>query len=86
MQLKAYKKFLKFYKKLPSAIKAKADKQIKLLAENFRHPSLQCKKMQGKEEIWEARIDLQYRVTFEIIGDTIFLRTIGNHEDALKSP
>jgi len=86
VQLKAYKKFLKFYKKLPDTIKTKTDRQIKLLADNFRHPSLQCKKMQGKEEIWEARIDLQYRVTFEIIGDTIFLRTVGNHEDALKSP
>ena len=86
MQLKAYKKFFKFYKKLPPAIKAKTDKQIKLLAANFRHPSLQCKKMQGRAEIWEARVDLQYRITFEIIGDTIFLRTIGNHEDALKSP
>ncbi|OGB87227.1 hypothetical protein A3H38_01380 [candidate division WOR-1 bacterium RIFCSPLOWO2_02_FULL_46_20] len=78
MQLKAYK--------LPSAIKAKTGKQIKLLADDFRHPSLQCKKMRGREEIWEARVDLQYRITFEIIGDTIFLRTVGSHEDALKSP
>lgn len=40
----------------------------------------------GAPEIWEVRIDISYRVTFEIIGDTIFLRVVGNHDEVLKNP
>jgi len=86
MQIKAYKKFRDNYDDLPKEIRKKADKQIKLLAENFRHPSLNCKKIQGRESIWEARVDFHYRMTFEIISDIIFLRSIGNHDEVIKSP
>jgi len=58
MLIKAYKKFKKFYEELPGTVKRKADKQIELLATNFRHPSLNCKKIQGREDIWEARVNL----------------------------
>ncbi len=71
---------------LPVEIQEKFEKQIRLLIQNFRHPSLQIKKMQGYKNIWEARVDIHYRFTFEIIDDTIFLRVVGNHEEVLKNP
>jgi mRNA-degrading endonuclease RelE of RelBE toxin-antitoxin system len=86
VQVKAYQKFKEYYLELPSTVRKKIDKQIRLLAVNFRHPSLQCKKMQGWEGVWEARVDEKYRMTFEIVGDTIFLRVVGNHDEALRSP
>jgi len=47
---------------------------------------LHTKKIKGKEDIWEVRVDIHYRMTFEIIGDTIYLRVVGNHDDVLKNP
>lgn len=50
-----------------------------LVASNLTHPSLQVKKIQGTETIWEARIDLAHRFTFEKIEGGIRLRVIGKH-------
>jgi len=86
MKIRAYKTFKKAYRKLPADIQDKIDKHIDILAGDFRHPSLHTKKMKGKDGIWEVRVDDFYRLTFEIIDDTIFLRIVGNHDDVLKKP
>jgi len=86
MNIRAYKTFKKAYRKLPADIQSKIDKQIDILAGDFRYPSLHTKKVKGKDGIWEARVDDFYRLTFEIIDDTIFLRIVGNHDDVLKKP
>jgi mRNA-degrading endonuclease RelE of RelBE toxin-antitoxin system len=56
------------------------------LAANFRHPSLHTKRIQGTDGIWEARVDYSYRLSFEIVDETIYLRVVGNHDDVLKKP
>lgn len=86
MTIKAYKRFKKSYKLLPGSIQTKVDRQIVTLETNFRHPSLHTKKIKGSGGIWEARIDDFYRMTFEIIDDTIYLRVAGNHGEVLKAP
>jgi mRNA-degrading endonuclease RelE of RelBE toxin-antitoxin system len=78
--------FLKLFGKLPSAIQAKVKKQIRLLAENPRHPSLQSKPVQGAKGIFEARVDRDYRMTFERLpDDTLLLRVVARHDQALKN-
>ncbi len=86
MKIKAYYRFKKSYQKLPENIQKKVDKQIAHLSKDIKHPSLHTKKIKGREGILEARIDIYYRVTFEIIEDTIFLRVVGNHDEVLKNP
>jgi len=86
LKIKAYKSFRKSYKDLPQYIQTKVDKQIEILEANYLYPSLHTKKIKGKEDIWEARVDIHYRMTFEIIDNTIYLRTVGNHDDVLKNP
>lgn len=86
MKIKAFHQFKKCYDNLPSQIKKKVDSKIRLFLINFRHPSLHTKKIKGCENIWEMRIDIKYRITFEVIGDTIFLRVVGNHDEVLKNP
>ncbi len=86
MKIKAYNKFRKTYEKLPKDIQKKVDKQIVILSKDFNHPSLRTKKIKGSEGIWEARIDIHYRATFEIVDDIIFLRVVGNHDEVLKNP
>ena len=50
------------------------------------YPSLHVKKMQGVQDIWEARASRTLRVTFELQGDILLLRNVGSHDAALKGP
>ena len=80
-------RFVTFYKKLPDSIRKKVKRQIQLLAENPRHPSLQTKPIQGTNGIYEARIDIHYHMTYERLpDDTLLLRVVAQHDDALKKP
>jgi len=85
MKIRVYTTFKKAYQKLPEKVQAKVDKQIGILVNDFRYPSLHTKKIKGTEGIWEVRVDDSYRLTFEIVEDTIFLRVVGNHDDVLKT-
>jgi mRNA-degrading endonuclease RelE of RelBE toxin-antitoxin system len=86
MKILAYERFRKSYQHLPANIQQKVNKQLELLVQDLRHPSLQVKRIQGTKGIWEARVDLHYRMTFEMIGDTIYLRVVGDHDEALRHP
>lgn len=63
------KRFHKSYKRLPSHIQEKAKKAFSLFKENPRHPSLFIKKMKGKENVWEGRVDEFYRFIFRYFTD-----------------
>jgi len=78
-------RFKKLYKKLPDKLKVKVKKQLKRLVKDKDHPSLHCKKMRGRDGIWEARVDYQHRFTFQKSKDSLILRAVGSH-DVLKKP
>ena len=84
-ELERTDRFKKLYKRLPTSIKKKVKRQLKFLAEDIRHPSLYAKKIRGRETIWEARVDIHHRMTFQIVDGRIILRGIGPH-DVLKRP
>lgn len=86
MKIKAYNRFKKAYRKLSVNVQNKVDKQIALLSNDLKHPSLHTKKIKGREGIFEARVDIYYRMSFEIFEDTIFLRVVGNHDEVLRNP
>jgi mRNA interferase RelE/StbE len=71
--------FKKGYQKLPVKIKEQAKKQLRLLANNPHHPSLNLKKMNDPRNIWEGRITYSYRFTFQIDGDLYILRNSGTY-------
>ena len=81
------RRFLKSFARLPAAVQEKIKKQIVLLAANPRHPSLQTRPIQGAPGIYEARVDVDYRMTYEReADDTLVLRVVGKHDEALKNP
>lgn len=80
MTIRLSKPFVRQYAKLPAAIRKKVDQQVRRLAEDIRHPGLAARKMVNREAIWEARIDYQYRVTFQISSSVIVMRRVGTHE------
>jgi len=81
------RRFLKSFARLPAAIQEKVKKQLALLAEDPRHPSLQTKPIQGASGIYEARMDIDYRLTYERDeDDTLVLRVLARHDKALNNP
>ena len=78
--------FEQAYEKLSRAEKRSARKALALLADNPRHPSLRVKKMEGRKNIWEARSSKRLRVTFEMGGETIIMRNVGEHDKVLRRP
>jgi mRNA interferase RelE/StbE len=80
-------RFRKSALELGPEIRAKLRKQIGLLASEHRHPSLRVKKIKGTSSIFEARLDRDFRFTFEFgEGREIILRVVGPHDPALKRP
>jgi len=69
----------KIYKKLPVDIKKSLKKQILILEKNIRHPSLHAKKYNEAEDLWQARINNDWRFYFVIRKDTIILLYIKKH-------
>ena len=71
----------KSYKKLSSILQKKADKQFFYLLANYRHPSLRARKM--TTGLFEGRIDYQYRFTFEVKGEIVYILSLGPHDTGL---
>jgi addiction module RelE/StbE family toxin len=81
------RRFLKSFNALPVEIREKVKKQLALLADDPRHPSLQTKPIQGASGIYEARVDSNYRLTYERDeDDMLVLRVVAKHDKALKNP
>ncbi len=85
MHIEATHSFIKLYKKLPEELKERTKKSIMLLRSNPAHPSLSNKKMAGQVDIFEIRISKNYRLTYQKIGDTAYLRKVGTH-GLLRNP
>jgi mRNA-degrading endonuclease RelE of RelBE toxin-antitoxin system len=72
-------KGLRDYNALSPVLQARVDKQLELLLENLRHPSLRAKKYDEKRDIWQGRVNQAYRFYFQILGDTYEILTIIPH-------
>ncbi len=68
--------------KLPQHIQKKTHRQFTFLLTDYRHPSLWSRKM-GGYNVFEARIDIHYRFTFQVEEDNISVLTIGPHDEGL---
>ena len=49
------------FAELPAALKTQVRKQFDLLQDNLRHPSLQAKKYDDRNDIWQGRVNRSYR-------------------------
>jgi len=78
-------RFQKDFARLPDQIQERAERALRRLAGEPRHPSLRLKKMEGAAGIWECRVSDNYRITFQLASEGILLRRIGTH-DMLRRP
>lgn len=78
-------RFRKDFKRLPAIIQENVPEVLERLATNRRHPSLQVKKMEGVQDIWELCVTQNYRITFQCVREGVLLWRIGTH-DVLRQP
>ncbi len=84
-------RFNRAYNKLPSQIKALFNDKIYQFTDNWQHPSLRVKKIQGTDTVWEASLNMSIRFTFEFAKDlddtqVCILLNIGDHDHCLRPP
>jgi mRNA-degrading endonuclease RelE of RelBE toxin-antitoxin system len=79
MEIERTESFEQDFGRLSDSVKRRIEKALRLLASDFRHPSLRARITDKKRRIWKANIDGGYRLTFQIVGDTILLRRVGVH-------
>jgi mRNA interferase RelE/StbE len=68
------------YKGLPKPIQAKVKKQLRFLASNPHHPSLNIHRIRGSSDYWEFYIDDSYRCVFRREGNVYLLLAAGPHK------
>jgi len=77
MEIRLTEKAQEQFLELPKELKQKARKQFSFLSDNFRHPSLNSKKYHDDTgELWQARIDKDWRFYFFIGLDYIIIAII----------
>lgn len=83
MKLNYKRKFLRDYDCLPQQIQKRFDQKLSLLLDNFRHPSLRVRKIQGivkgYQNVFEGSINMNYRFLFQVEDDTYILLRCGTH-------
>lgn len=67
------------YDALSMKLQAQFDKQLGLLLKDLRHPSLHAKKYDAANDIWQARINRDYRFYFLIHDDAYYILSITKH-------
>jgi len=79
-------RFVRAYDRLPEEIQKKVKKALQLLDDDPRHPSLQVHPIRGYRNLYEARVDLKYRISFEFDGENKILRNVDNYDECSKNP
>ena len=63
----------------PPAVQKAVFKQLSFLEQNLKHPSLHAKKYNEAADIWQARVNRDWRLYFRIIGDTYMITDVIPH-------
>jgi mRNA-degrading endonuclease RelE of RelBE toxin-antitoxin system len=73
-------RFKRDYKKLTPQFQKRINHALLQMERDLKHPSLESKKLKGTNSIWEARASKSLRITFNLKGKLIILRTVGEHK------
>ena len=73
-------RFKRDYKKLTPQSQKRINQTLLQMERDLKHPSLEIKKLKGTNSIWEARASKSLRITFNLKGKLIILRTVGEHK------
>lgn len=72
-------RFIKSYKQSTNRIQSDFDKQLGFLLQDMRHPSLHVKKYDESQDVWQARVNRDWRFYFIIKNNIYYLVDIIQH-------
>lgn len=79
MNIRRTRRFDRAYSKAPKDIQAAFNKQVVLLLQNLRHPSLHAKKYDEGQDRWRARVTRDWRFYFRVEDNAYILLDIIPH-------
>lgn len=79
-------RFKRAYQKLDPQIQKAVDDAIKDIFKNPIPPGRRVHKMGGYPNIWEVRINRNFRMSFALEGETAILRNVDSHDELLDHP
>jgi addiction module RelE/StbE family toxin len=79
-------RFKRAYKKLDAQIQKGVDEAIQDLRKNPIPNSRRVHKMGGYDDVWEVRINRDYRMSFQLDGDKAILRNVDSHDELIDNP
>ncbi|MEW5874531.1 MAG: hypothetical protein AB1752_05040 [Candidatus Zixiibacteriota bacterium] len=79
MRLVLSERFRRSYDGAPPEVRRAIERRLALLTENLRHPSLKAKKYDEARDIWQARVNRDWRFYFRIEGDAYWLIDVMPH-------
>jgi plasmid maintenance system killer protein len=79
MELVFSERFDRSLRLAPPPVQRAFWKQAGFLLANLHHPSLRAKKYEGADDLWQARVNRDWRFYFRIIGNRYFLVDITAH-------
>lgn len=63
----------------PPNVRRAFEKQMRFLVSNLLHPSLRAKKYDQEADLWQARVNREWRFYFTIAGDTYVIEDVIAH-------
>jgi mRNA interferase RelE/StbE len=69
----------KAFVEAPQMVQRAFLKQVAFLKENLHHPSLRAKKFGGTKDLWQARVNQDWRFYFKIVDDVYLITNIIPH-------
>ena len=81
MQSRTTRQFWRLFSELPFDAQQNAKRVYRLFQSNPAHPGLQFKKLEGEDNVYSARIGLDYRALAVMKKDRIVWYWIGSHSE-----
>ena len=81
IQSRTTRKFWRLFSSLPVDVQRDAKRAYRLFQSNPAHPGLQFKKLEGEDDIYSARIGLDYQALAVKKQDRVIWYWIGSHSE-----
>lgn len=81
MESRTTRQFRRLFPDLPSDVQREAKRGYRTVQTNPAHPGLQFKKLEGDDDIYSARIGLDYRALAVMKKNRVVWYWIGSHSE-----
>lgn len=81
IQSRTTRRFWRLFSDLPVEVQQEARRAYQLFQTNSAHPGLRFKKLEGEDDVYSARVGLDYRALAVIKKDRVVWYWIGSHAE-----